>query len=79
MRHLVIVGVLVGVVGFGPSAAAQAQTVPVFVTSAGAANGFTDPNKDNQDTVRDLIDQLKDKKVLKVVKSRDEAMPPIRS
>ena len=48
-------------------------TVSVFVTSIGAANGFTDPNKDNQDTVRDLIDQLKDKKVLTLVKSRDEA------
>jgi hypothetical protein len=27
--------------------------VPVFITSAGAA-GFTDPSKDNQDTVKDL-------------------------
>jgi hypothetical protein len=40
---------------------------------AGAANGFTDPNKDNKDTVNDLVDHLKDKKGLTIVKSRDEA------
>jgi len=53
---------------------ASAQTlVPVFVTSAGAQSGFTDPNKQNVDTVKDLRDDLRGKKGIRVVDARDEA------
>jgi hypothetical protein len=34
--------------------------VRVFVTSIGAVNGFTDPNKGNQDSVKDLQYALRD-------------------
>lgn len=47
--------------------------VPVFVTSVGAANGFTDPNKDNQDTMKDLRDSIKGKKSLTLVDRREDA------
>jgi len=39
--------------------AQKPSPVPVFITSAGAANGYTDPSKDNLDTVRDLWDEMK--------------------
>lgn len=55
------------------SSVAWAQPIPFFVTSAGAANGFTDPSKDNADTLKDLTDQLKNKKTLKLVPSREGA------
>ncbi len=44
-----------------------------YVTSAGATNGFTDPNKDNRDTVEDLVKKLKGKKMVSVVQSQEEA------
>ena len=49
--------------------------VPVFVTSVGAVNGFTDPSKDNQDTMKDLRDAIKDdhKKTLVLASKREDA------
>jgi hypothetical protein len=47
--------------------------VPVFVTSVGAANGMTDPNKDNQDTMKDLRDSLKGRKGLTLTDNRENA------
>lgn len=56
------------------SGAAQTPVgVPVFVTSAGAANGLSDPNKDNQDSVKDLRNSLKGKKGLTLVESAEDA------
>jgi hypothetical protein len=69
---LVALAIVVTVVTLG----AQKQTpVPVFVTSVGAANGLTDPSKDNQDTVKNLRDSIKrHKAVLVLTDKRDEAM-----
>lgn len=48
--------------------------IRVFVTSIGAAGGFTDPNKDNQDTMKDLRDSLRHyNKDLALVDVPDEA------
>ena len=55
------------------AAVASAQSVPMFVTSAGTSSGFTDPNKDNADTLKDLVGHLKGKKALKLVASREDA------
>lgn len=52
---------------------AQKATVPLFVTSAGAANGFTDPSKDNQDTMKDLRNSLKGRKGIVLTDDRDQA------
>jgi hypothetical protein len=54
---------------------AQKRTAPVrlFITSVGAVNGFTDPNKDNQDTMKDLRDEVKGRKSLALAESRDDA------
>jgi hypothetical protein len=49
-------------------------SVPVFVTSSGAVDGFTDPNKDNRDTMNDLRQSLKGRKRLEVVDHRDAAV-----
>lgn len=67
MRTLLVIACLVL-----PSAA-SAQAIPFFVTTAGAVDGFTDPNKDNADTLKDLIDHLKNRKALKLVAKREEA------
>ncbi len=49
--------------------------MPVFVTSVGAIDGFTDPNKDNQDTMKDLRDSLRGyKKEVTVVDKREQAL-----
>jgi hypothetical protein len=47
--------------------------VPVFVTSSGAQGGFTDPNKGNQDSMKNLTSSLKDKKAVCVVSEREKA------
>jgi hypothetical protein len=72
MRGRVFVAVVV--VASVVTLAAQKQTpVRVFITSVGAANGFTDPNKDNQDTMKDLRDSLKGRKAVVVTDKRDQA------
>jgi len=53
--------------------AQKAPTVSVYVTSAGAANGLTDPSKDNQDSVKDLKGALKGKKILALVERAEDA------
>jgi len=66
--------VAVAIVASVVTLAAQKSTpVSVFITSVGAANGFTDPNKDNQDTMKDLRDSLKGRKALVVTDKRDDA------
>jgi len=74
----VSVAVLAAVVTFAQKQVLSAQDkvgspVRVFITSVGAANGFTDPNKDNQDTMKDLRDSLKGRKAVVVTDKRDEA------
>jgi hypothetical protein len=48
--------------------------VPVYVTSAGALHGFTDPDKDNADTVRDLKKAIKWHKALVVTEDPARAV-----
>lgn len=56
-----------------PANAQLSSPVRVFVTSVGAANGFTDPNKDNQDTMKDIRESLKGRKAIIVTDQREEA------
>lgn len=50
------------------------KPVPIFVTSIGAANGFTDPSKDNQNTVKDLRNSLGGRKTIVLTNRREEAV-----
>ena len=52
----------------------SATCVPIYITSIGAANGFTDPSKDNTDTVNDLREQLDGRDGIIVVPTREEAV-----
>jgi hypothetical protein len=73
MRRTLALVVLASLFSFASVAAAQAPIL-VFVTSAGTANGFTDPSKDNRDTVKDLRESLsKFKADVRLVETRDEA------
>lgn len=53
----------------------QGGIIPkVFVTSVGATNGFTDPNKDNQDSMENLRARLPKQRIkLAVVDKREDA------
>ena len=55
-RNAFVISILVAVLALIVPMGAQKRTTPVrlFITSVGAANGFTDPNKDNQDIMKDL-------------------------
>jgi hypothetical protein len=55
-------------------ALAQPLRVRVFVTSVGAQSGFTDPSKDNRDTVKDLKDDIQGKRRLMLTDRREEAL-----
>jgi hypothetical protein len=61
--------------GFSFASVAFAQApIPIYVSSAGASDGFTDPSKDNRDTVKDLRESLADYKTdVKLVDTADEA------
>jgi hypothetical protein len=47
--------------------------VRVYITSIGAQNGFTDPSKDNQDSVKDLKYQIGRKRTLTLAESPGDA------
>jgi hypothetical protein len=75
-RTSFVISILVTVLALIVPTGAQKRTAPVrvFLTSVGAANGFTDPNKDNQDTMKDLRDEVKGRKSLVLAESRDDAV-----
>jgi hypothetical protein len=70
VKHLILVLALVGVAS---PVFAQSKTIAVFVTSDGAGDGFTDPNKGNQDTMKDLRDSLKGRKSIAIAQTREVA------
>lgn len=47
--------------------------MPVYVRSSGAADGFTDPSKDRQDSVKDLAKRLDKSRLVRVVESESDA------
>jgi hypothetical protein len=59
VSFLVAFAVISAVVTLG---AQKPTPIPVFVTSAGAVNGLTDPNRDNNDTARHLAEAIKDRR-----------------
>lgn len=48
--------------------------VPVFVRSVANADGFTDPSKARRDSLKDLLNKVKDSKVLRVADSEADAV-----
>jgi hypothetical protein len=57
----------------GVASAGAQDRVPVFVKSVGADQGFTDPSKDRQDSVKDLTERIERSRVVRVVASEREA------
>jgi hypothetical protein len=60
--------------GFLPALAIAAHKVPVFVKSGAGADGFSDPSKGRADSVKDLLNNLKDSKVVSVAKSEGDVL-----
>ena len=52
----------------------QGSPVPLYLTTAGSGSGFTDPNKDRQDSMKDLTEALAKKKNIRLVATKDEAV-----
>jgi hypothetical protein len=50
------------------------EKIPVFVKSAGNTGGFTDPSKDRQDSLKDLLNYLKNSKSVLPVESEKAAL-----
>lgn len=75
MRKNVMV-VLIGVIASTILLASQKaqDRIPVFVKSGTTAGGFTDPSKDRQDSMNDLVKKLKDSKSVRSVDSEEEAV-----
>lgn len=48
------------------------EKVPVFVRSAQAADGFSDPDKKRRDSVKDLVKKLRESKSLRLVDSEGD-------
>jgi len=72
MRHISHAVLLLSFVAAAGPAAAQ-DRVPIFVKSAGARSGFTDPSQDRLDSVRDLARRLAHSPVFRVVESESDA------
>ena len=51
-----------------------ADKIPIFVKSGGTAEGFSDPSKDRQDSVKDLLKRLKDSDMVHVMDSENAAV-----
>jgi hypothetical protein len=51
-----------------------AYRVPVFVRSAADTDGFTDPSKARQDSLKDLLKQLRDSDIVAPVATEAEAV-----
>jgi hypothetical protein len=54
-----------------------ADKIPIVVKSAATGAGFTDPSKDRQDSVKDLVKRLKDSDVVRVVESDKDAVAAV--
>lgn len=48
--------------------------IPVVIKAAASAGGFTDPSKERQDSVKDIIEKVRGSKVLSVAPSENEAL-----
>jgi len=48
--------------------------IAVFVKSGGSLGGLTDPSKDRQDSIKDLLKKLKDSDSLRLVDSESDAL-----
>jgi hypothetical protein len=48
--------------------------IPVFVKSAGNAGGFTDPSRDRQDSMKDLMKKLNNSDSVRLVESEKDGL-----
>jgi len=48
--------------------------IAVFIKAAGAEGGFTDPSKDRSDSVKDLINRLRDSRTVQLAASQADAV-----
>ena len=70
-RSIIVVSILLA--GIDSAGQSAQEKVAIFVTSAGAVNGLTDPSRDNLDSVKDVTRRLEKIKEVRLVKSPAEA------
>lgn len=71
LRSLAVLALLAVPVGAGDKP--STPPVPVFLTTPAAIGGFTDPNKERADSMKDLTEALGSKKNLRLVHKREDA------
>lgn len=74
MRHVVLSCVLVMV---STQLIVATDRVPIYVRTVATAEGFTDPSKDRQDSLKDIQKRLADSKVLAMAPSASAAVAVI--
>lgn len=74
IRALFVMSVIMSTCLFASARAAAQDRIPIFVKTAATAGGFTDPSKDRQDSMKDLLKKLKDSKSVRPVDSKEEAV-----
>ena len=74
-RSTLIVTLLLACPGLAMRAAEKpsASPVPLFLTTPAATGGFTDPDKERADTMKDLTEALRGEKNIRRVATREEA------
>ena len=73
IRFAVVLGFLGIAAASGAAKKPKPPCIPVFVTSVGARGGFTDPNRDNRDSMKDLISAFAERDDVCVVTAREKA------
>lgn len=75
MRVFLVALVFVSIAGTASSAHGQkSDKIPVFVRAAASAEGFTDPSKERQDSMKDLSDKVRGSKTLSLATSEKDAV-----
>jgi len=54
--------------------AGDPASVPLFLTTPATIGGFTDPNKERQDSMKDLVEALGKKKNIRLVAAQEQAI-----
>lgn len=73
----VVAAMVVSVAVIASGWAQPQDKIPVFVRGAESADGFTDPSKDRQDSVKDILKKLKGSKVVQLVETEPDALAVI--
>lgn len=77
MKRLTCLSVGVALLVIAPASLRAADKIPIFVRSSATSDGFTDPSKARQDSLKDVIDKVKDSKIVRSAATESEAVATV--